>query len=133
MADRTLSKETTMRALFLSAAVACLLAVAAALSFGAAPASAIEIRSYVAGPSNVQAGGHPDLGISYAGETASEPDLGLNCQCNEPKNVDIDLPTGFIGNPHSTPQCVAADFVRNVCSADSQVGVISVAVKAFGF
>ena len=133
MGDLILSKEATMRSLFLSAGVACLFAIVGALSVGAAPAQAIEIRSFVAGPTDLQAGGHPDLGISYAGETASEPDLGLNCQCNEPKIVDIDLPTGFIGNPHATPQCVAADFVRNVCSADSQIGVVSVAIKAFGF
>jgi hypothetical protein len=133
MADRTLSKETTMRTLFVSAAVACLMAIAGALGFGAAPARAVEIRGFVAGPSNAQAGGHPDLGISYAGETASEPDLGLNCQCNEPKTVDVDTPAGFIGNPHATPQCHAADFARDVCPADSQVGVISISVKFLGF
>jgi hypothetical protein len=122
-----------MRTLFVSAAVACLIAIAGALGFGASSAGAVEIRGFVAGPTNAQAGGHPDLGIAYAGETASEPDLGQNCQCNEPKTVDIDTPTGFIGNPHATPQCHAADFARDVCPADSQVGVISVSVKAFGF
>ena len=132
MADRTVNKAA-MRTLVASAAVTCLFAIVGALSSNVAPAQAVEIRSFVAGPSNLQAGGHPDVSISYAGETASEPDLERNCQCNEPKSVDIDLPTGFIGNPHATPQCLAADFVRNVCPADSQIGVISVSVKALGF
>ena len=122
-----------MRTVFVLAAAVCLIAIAAALSFGTASAGAVEIRSFVAGPTHAQAGGHPDLGISYAGETASQPDLELNCQCNEPKSVDIDTPTGFIGNPHATPQCNAADFARDVCPADSQVGVISVAIKKIGF
>ena len=133
MAERALSEGARVRTLVVSTAVASLFAMISALGFGAVPAQAIEIRSFVAGPNDVQAGGHPDLGISYAGETASEPDLERNCQCNEPKSIDIDLPTGFIGNPHATPQCVAADFVRDVCPADAQVGVISVSVKAFGF
>ena len=132
MADRTVVKLTT-KPLHAAVGVACLLAIVGALSSSVPQAQAVEIRSFVAGPSSLQAGGHPDLSISYAGETASEPDLEQNCQCNEPKTVDIDLPTGFIGNPHATPQCLAADFVRNVCPADSQVGVISVSVKAFGF
>ena len=132
MADRTVVKLTT-KPLYAAVGVAFLLAIVGALSSSVPQAQAVEIRSFVAGPSSLQAGGHPDLSISYAGETASEPDLEQNCQCNEPKTVDIDLPTGFIGNPHATPQCLAADFVRNVCPADSQVGVISVSVKAFGF
>ena len=131
MVDRLMVNCVTLRRQFVLGGVAAALFVGI---LGLAPqAKAIEIRSFVAGPSTVQAGGHPDLGISYAGETASEPDLGKNCQCNEPKSVKFDLPAGFIGNPHATPQCLAADFVRNVCPADSQVGVISVSVKAFGF
>jgi hypothetical protein len=130
MVDRTLDKETTMRVLLFSAAVAFLIAIAGSL--GAGSASAIEIHSFAAGTTFTQAGGHPDLNITYAGGTRLDPDLQQHCQCNDPKNIDISLPTGFIGNPHATPRCAAADYARDVCPADSQVGVIAISLFAPG-
>ncbi len=124
------SRNTLLRATVLT--VACLAAIIAGLALRADAASAIEIRAFTAEPSDTQAGGHPDLRIVYAGETRNAPQLEDPCQCNDPKQVKVSLPTGFIGNPHATPQCKAADFARLACPADSQVGVIDAAVSSTG-
>ncbi len=130
MVERGVIRESTLRPGLL--VLACLTAIAALLALGARPAHAIEIRAFSAQPTLTQAGGHPDLVITYAGESHDNPQLENPCQCNDPRNIDISLPTGFIGNPHATPQCKAADFARNACPADSQVGVMAPTVDAGG-
>jgi hypothetical protein len=112
--------------------MAGLVAIVAVLTFGASSAHGITIRAFAAGPTLTQAGGHPDLNIAYSGESREDPQLGGHCQCNDPRNIDISLPTGFIGNPHATPQCKAADFAADMCPADSQVGVVAASVYVGG-
>jgi hypothetical protein len=119
------------RARFL-APLACLLGIVAACCLGAGAANALEIRAFDVKPSFTEAGGHPDLTITYSGESHGKPEIPDPCQCNDPKNIIVDLPTGFIGNPHATPQCKAADFARLACPADSQVGVMAATVDAGG-
>jgi hypothetical protein len=109
---------------------AALSALALLLTAGAA--QAIEIHNFSAFPSTAQAGGHPDITIKYSGETRDAPQLEDICQCNDPKEIKVSLPTGFIGNPHATPQCKAADFARLECAADSQVGTIDAAISNTG-
>jgi hypothetical protein len=123
-------RETTVRIWIL--ALALVAAIVATFALRADSAAALEIRTFSATPSHTQAGGHPDLVIKYAGETRDSPKTTNPCQCNDPKNIDISLPTGFIGNPHATPQCKAEDFARNHCPADSQVGLFSVLVSTGG-
>jgi hypothetical protein len=118
------------RALLL--ALACLAAFVSALAMDAAPASALAIYDFKASPSSTQAGGHPDLTVIYAGESKENPYLPHICQCNDPENIDVSTPPGFIGNPHATPQCKAADFARNQCPSDSQIGVITVTIDLGG-
>lgn len=103
-------------------------ALAAILAIGAGSAQAIEIHNFKAEPSFTQAGGHADLRVEYAGETRWNPDIPNLCKCNDPRDVIVSLPTGFIGNPHATPQCKAADFARNTCPADSQIGTLGALV-----
>lgn len=119
-----------MRLALATLAAAALLTLAMLLTAGSA--QAIEILNFSAFPSDTQAGGHPDLTIKYAGETRDAPQLEDPCQCNDPRQVKISLPTGFIGNPHATPQCKAADFARNACPSDSQVGTMDVLVSDTG-
>ena len=130
MVENVPNRETAMRVWIL--ALAATAAIVVAIAFHADPATALEIRTFSATPSLTQAGGHPDLVLKYAGETRDSPMTTDPCQCNDPKDIDISLPTGFIGNPHSTPQCKAADFARNQCAADSQVGVFSVLISNTG-
>ena len=108
----------------------CLAAICAVLGLiCAGSANAVQITEFSAQPSLTQAGGHPDIRISYAGENRGNRPTTDPCQCNEPKDIRVSLPTGFIGNPHATPRCKAADFARLQCPADSQVGVVTVAVQ----
>ena len=111
-------------------AVAALTGLALLLTAGSA--SALEIRNFSAFPSTSQAGGHPDVTIKYAGETRDAPQLEDVCQCNDPKQIKVSLPTGFIGNPHATPQCKAADFARAACPSDSQIGTMDVVISNTG-
>ena len=48
------------------------------------------------------------------------------CNCEDVKDATVHLPTGFIGNPHATPQCTVAQFAANECPIDSQVGIVNV-------
>jgi hypothetical protein len=130
MAERKPTRETTMRRAVLTLAAS--LVVLGVLAIAPGAASAIEIRSFIAFPSLTQAGGHPDLTVKYAGETRDAPQLEDPCQCNDPREIKVSLPTGFIGNPHATPQCKAADLARLACPADSQVGTMDIAISNTG-
>ena len=78
-------------------------------------------------PSSTQAGGHPNITIKFAVEDFDHdgpyPNPEIPCHCNDARNLDVHLPPGVIGNPHATPKCNAADFAREECPADSQVGI----------
>lgn len=108
--------------------------------FGVRSASAelgdgVAIYSFNASPSTTQAGGHPDLTVQFSLENRwspqlrdpNNPTLPFPCACNEPKDVKVNLPAGFIGNPHATPQCNAQEFSFNECAIDTQVGVVAAA------
>jgi hypothetical protein len=118
--------ELRTRALLLSGIFLAFLLGGIALK--ADSAQAVEIYEFSASPSLTQAGGHPDLTIKYAGESSAVVRTKDPCQCNEPKNLTISLPAGFIGNPHATPQCKAADFARDRCPADSRIGTLDITV-----
>jgi hypothetical protein len=117
-------------------AVAGIAALLGLLAFGTGSAQAIEIFNFEAYPSTTQAGSHPDLTIKFRiehhteGETVVNPS---NCICNDALDADVELPTGLIGNPHSTPQCKSADFARDACPTDSQIGIAQPTVDFGGF
>ncbi len=93
----------------------------------AAPAQAIPIEAFSALPSSTQAGGHPDVAFSFTvgNRQNAEPS---SCACRDPRNINVHLPTGLIGNPHATPQCDIASFSSDQCPVDSQVGVAEIKV-----
>ncbi len=116
-------------------------AAAACLAILIAPAQAkVPIYSFTAQPSSTthQAGAHPDVAFVFeiGNRQQQEPNP---CDCEDARNVTVHLPTGLIGNPHSTPQCTIAQFTSNECPPDSQVGVSEDAVttdfsgEAYGF
>ncbi len=82
------------------------------------------IHSYSFTPSTTQAGGHPDLELAYSIDNHSSVVSGEPCNCNDPKNLRFELPAGLIANPHATPQCTSAEFAREECPIDSQVGIV---------
>jgi hypothetical protein len=97
------------------AVAAC--AVLGALSAGRAAAQTT-IESFEFEPSTTQAGGHPDLGISFA--------LDASGGAETPERVAIGGPPGVIILPTATYRCSSADFATNECSPGAQVGVVTV-------
>lgn len=84
------------------------------------------IMQYSAMPSSTQAGGHPDVEISFEVENRQLQRSNNPCNCEDAKDATVHLPPGFIGDPHATPECTLADFSANECPVDSQVGIVSV-------
>jgi hypothetical protein len=108
--------------LWLLLAAFAMLLLAPALASAGAP-----IRAFSVTPTSTQAGGHPDLAVSFRVGTFltdGENDL---CRCNAAKEVIAELPAGFIGDPHAAPQCTPAELSGLSCPPDSQVGAAVVA------
>ena len=77
-------------------------------------------------PSTTQAGGHPDLKIFFEfGNRSDQAIPAPSCDCQDPRDFELHLPTGVIGDPHATPPCTQADFGSGLCPAASQVGTVA--------
>jgi hypothetical protein len=104
----------------------------------AVPAQAWE-GFYVANmePSLTQAGGHPDVKIEMNWDNSTfhedhEAAPSNPCLCDDPKIAIQHFPTGFIGNPHATPQCEIVEFSFGRCPPASQIGVVE-PIAGLGF
>jgi hypothetical protein len=82
--------------------------------------------------SSTQAGAHADLTTSFAFKTYSEDSTD-----GQLKDLAVDLPVGFAGDPAATPMCSATQLNENPaganarfsdCPLDAQVGTITVTV-----
>jgi hypothetical protein len=83
----------------------------------------IEYRSV---PTTSQAGGHPDIITEFGvGTRFTEEPMPL-CACNDPKDITVHTPPGVIANPHVAAICTAAEAALFSCSADSQVGLMTI-------
>src|ERR1039457_2332273 len=72
------------------------------------------------GAADLQAGSHPyALTTSF---TLNENPLPEALE-SSPKDIQVELPTGFFGDPNATPRCEYVSFVNRACPPDSQVGV----------
>jgi len=109
-----------------------MLAIAVALACASQAEALVEVHDFHITRSTAQAGGHPDLTISFRTDNWDSPPTGDPCQCHDPKNIHIELPAGVIGNPHATPQCTAAQFIRKQCPPDTQIGNLVVIVDLGG-
>lgn len=76
-----------------------------------------------------QAGAHPDLTTTVNWVTGGDIANGVGPESN-PKDVEVDLPPGLIGDPNAVPTCTRPQLSRGVgplgCPTDAQVGVIHV-------
>jgi hypothetical protein len=121
-------KSTKLASLGRSLTLAPLLSliVLSGLAFAAAPAMAefglerlaISARNQDGTP-DVQAGSHPySLNTTFllhdAGPAAGEGDL---------KDVRVELPPGFVGDPTATPRCTYQEFIKESCSNEMAVGL----------
>jgi hypothetical protein len=100
----------------LLAAVMLTFAQSAMASFGFESSGVTETNRD--GSPDVQAGSHPyalttSFLINPSASAGSEGAL---------KDVRVELPPGFVGNPNATPTCKYVDFARHRCPNDTAVG-----------
>jgi hypothetical protein len=75
---------------------------------------------------DTQAGDHPyEQSVSFKLNTTGSPVR----PTGDPKEVKVELPPGFIGDPNATPRCASAFLTQNgACPNDTAIGVAKVAL-----
>jgi len=81
------------------------------------------------------------FGISSVDLTAADPragahsDVTLTVKFSQPadqlKDIQVQLPTGVLGNPMAVPQCTPQQLQQDACPAASEVGTTTVISEAF--
>lgn len=81
------------------------------------------------GAIETQAGAHP-----YEITTSFSLPIGPNgLPPGDLKDLNVELPAGFVGNPTAAAKCTVAQLDVNRCSPAAQVGVVSAQVSNVGF
>jgi len=76
------------------------------------------------GTAATQAGAHPFSATTEFTFTTTVDPNGATIPDEQVKDVQVDLPAGFLGNPTATPRCTQQEFdERGECPADTQVGI----------
>jgi hypothetical protein len=132
--------ETTMTKIARAAGrlrlvLGCMAATAAATLIAVAPAHAeFGLQSFsvayqdAAGNPMVQAGAHADMVTSMVFNQTTDQS-GTTIPDQAVKDVRVQLPAGFYGNPQAVPTCDPNELIVNaVCSPDSQVGVLTIEI-----
>ena len=129
---------TARRSLPRGLAPAC--ATALALLAAAAPAHAqfgiepgtFQVRTTdAAGDELTQAGGHPNHTTDFTVRTRVDS-RGFTVPAGTLKDVRVELPPGFVGDPEAMPKCDLADVNspgQSTCPPNTQVGVIDIVQK----
>jgi hypothetical protein len=110
--------------------------------FGIVPGSFTANAVNRDGSDATQAAGHP---FAATTEFAFNSKEGVSAYTGEPaayvderiKDVIVDLPVGFVGNPTAAPTCTTAELGKTVlglgsCPASTQVGIVSPALNGGG-
>lgn len=112
-------------------AVAALAAPAASADFEIVQAGVSVTDS--SGAYSRKAGAHPDFTFSFTGASVTEERDGIMVTGPKeaPRDVDLDLPPGMVGNPSPFPTCTmeqligsAASGNAQLCPVESQVGKV---------
>jgi len=76
----------------------------------------------------LRAGAHPDLLVTrFAFSTFADGTADGNV-----RDVAIDLPPGFAGDPSAAPLCPRSAFIQNSCDPSSQIGVLRATFAGLG-
>jgi hypothetical protein len=121
-------RHTALRVGFGSIAILAVVAFGLLLVSGSAKANT-PIVSFTATPSTTQAGGHPDVLVTFKLDNRYVQHSRSVCNCEDAKDAIVHLPPGLIGDPHATPQCTLADFAVSTCPIDSQIGIASISIS----
>jgi hypothetical protein len=117
----------------LGAFFSCVSGASASAGFGISSYS-IEFVDTTGNPVT-QAGAHPDMVTTLGFNTTPAPEDPTRLDMNgQVKDIEVDLPTGFYGNPSGMPSCKLADVVatNGFCNPAAQVGTLYYAIAAGG-
>jgi hypothetical protein len=121
------------------AAVSCMLFGAFGTSAALADFGFNSFSFDIVGPDGTtpytQAGGHPyeainNIAFNVITDQSTTPPTVIGPDQNV-KDVTVELPAGFVGDPNATPKCTVQDLSNNNCAASSQIGQL-VLQFAFG-
>jgi hypothetical protein len=101
-----------------------------------APSFAPELLSATLGPTGFEperrAGAHPDqLTIPLDFNSVPDPEGGGSIPTGNIRDVVVDLPPGFLGDPSAVGECSQALFTLGECPGGAQVGRIDARVTGF--
>lgn len=131
-----MSHPRRARRLALAALATCLAAV------GVTPAAhaAFGVHDVELTTSTTQAGGHPDVGVSFRFNTheVTDPFVGpLQVPVEPVRSLRVSLPAGLVGDAAGVPQCPATTFsgmdnlLNPMCPDATQVGVAEIDYSLF--
>jgi hypothetical protein len=117
-------------------------------SLGLAPAAQAEfgitsfdgLSSNQDGSADTQAGSHPFEASASFSLTSTTDSSGSLTPDGNARDIEVELPAGFVGNPTATPTCTKAQLAAsnpnppfdNGCPLESQVGVTEIAFTLGG-
>ena len=82
-------------------------------------------------PSTAKAGAHPNIhAMVWMGNRFTQHIPAPSCDCQDARDISIEMPTGVVGDPHAAPKCSAADFANLVCAPESQIGSAVISINA---
>ncbi len=111
--------------------LAALAPAAASADFGLVPGSVSAVAENRDGTIANQAGSHP---YAYTVSFKLNVDANGDTEGGEVRDIIVDTPPGFFGNPQAAPRCSRQAFEGAIsnCPADTQVGVLHATVPGFG-
>src|SRR5262249_12287865 len=125
--DFNMGRRRTLAVLIATIAAAIALLAALAPSAGAES----PIYQFEVNPSTTQAGGHPNLEtLIWVGNRYTQHIAPPTCDCQDPRDVLVEMPPGVIGDPHATPKCTVEDFAVEHCPPETQIGAATISINA---
>lgn len=120
---------STLRRVAVALVAMAALLVVAAPAWGSYGFSSFEVHmTNEDGSPDTQAGSHPyAVTTEFVMNTTKAPTEfrgELTVPDENQRNMTIDMPAGFVGNPTAVATCPRPDLSKNECPADSQVGVV---------
>ncbi len=83
------------------------------------------------GTLDTQAGSHPYV-ATFSFDLATEVTYRLQPAGGEIRDLAVDLPPGFVGNPDALPQCTRQQLNNKACPNAAQVGIITLSIAGGG-
>jgi hypothetical protein len=87
------------------------------------------------GTLDTQAGSHPYAAKFTFGLSTNLEERGDGLELyngkNEARDIEVELPPGFVGDPTAVPQCSREDFIKEECPNDTQIGFITIETFVF--